>query len=388
MSKIQFLDTTLRDGEQSPGVNLNRFEKLEIARQLEALGVDIIEAGFAASSHGDFLGVKEIASEIRSVSITSLSRAKESDILTAWEALKHAAEPRLHIFLATSDIHMKYKLNMTSSEVLETARHCIQLAKSYFPKVQISAEDACRTDHRFLAEFVETAITAGADVINIPDTVGYSSPTEYYNLFKFLQENVQSYDKAIFSCHCHDDLGMAVANSLAAIQAGAKQVECTVNGIGERAGNAALEEIAVALHIREDVYKKNSNLRLNEISKTSEIVSRLTGMVVQKNKAIVGANAFAHESGIHQDGVLKEPTTYEIIPPSLIGLSTNSLILGKHSGRHAFIERLNKLGYSFSNEVINEAFIQFKLLTDQKKEINNDDLINIISRYEDKEVIK
>ncbi|PGM59534.1 2-isopropylmalate synthase [Bacillus sp. AFS053548] len=388
MSKIQFLDTTLRDGEQSPGVNLNRFEKLEIARQLEALGVDIIEAGFAASSEGDFLGIQEIARQIRSVSVSSLSRAKDSDIKTAWDALKNAAEPRLHIFLATSDIHMKYKLNMTRSEVLETAKHCVQLAKSFFPKVQISAEDACRTDRAFLAEFAETAIKAGADVINIPDTVGYTSPSEYYDLFKYLQENVPSYHKSIFSCHCHDDLGMAVANSLAAIQAGATQVECTVNGIGERAGNAALEEIAVALHIREDVYRKNSNLRLHEITKTSELVSRLTGMVVQKNKAIVGTNAFAHESGIHQDGVLKEPTTYEIIPPSLIGLSTNSLVLGKHSGRHAFTDRLKELGFNFSTEIINEAFIQFKALTDTKKEITDADLLNIISKWSKKEVLK
>jgi len=388
MSKIQFLDTTLRDGEQSPGVNLNRFEKLEIARQLEALGVDIIEAGFAASSEGDFLGVQEIARQIRSVSISSLSRAKDSDIRTAWDALKKAAEPRLHIFLATSDIHMKHKLNLTRSEVLETAKHCVQLAKSFFPKVQISAEDACRSDRAFLAEFVETAIRAGADVINIPDTVGYINPSEYYDLFKYLQENVPSYDKAIFSCHCHDDLGMAVANSLAAIQAGVEQVECTVNGIGERAGNAALEEIAVALHIREDVYRKNTNLRLHEITKTSELVSRLTGMVVQKNKAIVGSNAFAHESGIHQDGVLKEPTTYEIIPPALIGLSTNSLVLGKHSGRHAFTDRLNELGYEFSTEIINEAFIQFKALTDKKKDITEEDLMSIISKWSNKEVLK
>ncbi len=388
MSKIQFLDTTLRDGEQSPGVNLNRFEKLEIARQLEALGVDIIEAGFAASSEGDFLGVQEIARQIRSVSVSSLSRAKDSDIKAAWDALKNAAEPRLHIFLATSDIHMKYKLNMTRSEVLETAKHCVQLAKSFFPKVQISAEDACRSDRKFLAEFAETAIKAGADVINIPDTVGYTSPSEYYDLFKYLQENVTSYQKAIFSCHCHDDLGMAVANSLAAIQAGANQVECTVNGIGERAGNAALEEIAVALHIREDIYRKNTNLRLNEITKTSELVSRLTGMVVQKNKAIVGSNAFAHESGIHQDGVLKEPTTYEIIPPSLVGLSTNSLVLGKHSGRHAFTDRLRELGFNFSTEIINEAFVQFKALTDSKKDITDKDLLNIISKWSNKEVLR
>lgn len=388
MSKIQFLDTTLRDGEQSPGVNLNRLEKLEIASQLEALGVDIIEAGFAASSQGDFEGVKEIAKQIRSVSIASLSRAKKSDILAAWEALKHAASPRIHIFLATSDIHMKYKLKMSREEVLENARECVSLAKSYFPSVQISAEDACRSDKHFLAEFVEVAIQSGADVINIPDTVGYTSPSEYYDLFKFLQSNVPSYDRAIFSCHCHDDLGMAVANSLAAIQAGAGQVECTINGIGERAGNAALEEIAIALHIRDDIYKQSTNLRLNEITKTSELVSRLTGMVVQKNKAIVGANAFAHESGIHQDGVLKEPTTYEIIPPELIGLSKNSLILGKHSGRHAFNERLIELGYHFSQDILNRAFADFKSLTDSKKVITDEDLYQIIHKWSVKEVTK
>lgn len=374
MKDILFMDTTLRDGEQSPGVNLNEQEKLQIARQLEKIGMNVMEAGFASASEGDFRAVQRIAGEIQNVSVMSLARAKESDIYTAYEALKGAVLPRIHIFLATSDIHMKYKLRMSKEEVLDHIYQSVKLGKSLFPVVQFSAEDATRTTPSFLAEAAETAIRAGASVINIPDTVGYTNPEEYYSLFQYLREHVPSYDKAIFSCHCHDDLGMAVANSLAAIEGGARQVEGTINGIGERAGNAALEEVAVALHIREDYYGAKSSLTLKEIKATSTLVSRLTGMVVPKNKAIVGANAFAHESGIHQDGVLKEVTTYEIISPSLVGEIENKFVLGKHSGRHAFTEKMKELGYEFTEEERDIAFRAFKSLADRKKEITEEDL--------------
>ncbi|MBO9128357.1 2-isopropylmalate synthase [Bacillus sp. 165] len=374
MRTIQFMDTTLRDGEQSAGVNLNQQEKLQIAKQLERLGIHIMEAGFAAASPGDFQSVQQIARTIKNASVMSLARAKESDIRMAYEALKEGAQPRIHTFLATSDIHMKYKLKMSRTEVLETVRRSVRLCKSLFPVVQFSAEDATRSNYAFLAEVLEEAIQCGADVINIPDTVGYTNPNEYYRLFKYLKNNVPSYNNAIFSCHCHDDLGMAVANSLAAIESGALQVEGTINGIGERAGNAALEEVAVALHIRKDYYNVDSDLKLKEIKHTSKLVSRLTGMIVPKNKAVVGANAFAHESGIHQDGVLKEATTYEIISPELVGETTNQLVLGKHSGRHAFTERMMGLGYSLSEEERDRAFHAFKQLADRKKEITEDDL--------------
>ena len=374
MKQILFMDTTLRDGEQSPGVNLNEQEKLQIARQLEKLRINVMEAGFAAASEGDFRSVKRIAETIRNASVMSLARAKESDIQRAYEALKGAASPRLHVFLATSDIHMKYKLCMSKEDVLDSIHRSVTLGKSLFPTVQFSAEDATRTARPFLAEAVEVAIRAGADVVNIPDTVGYTNPEEYYSLFKYLQEYVPSYEKTIFSCHCHDDLGMAVANSLVAIEGGALQIEGTMNGIGERAGNAALEEVAVALHIRKDYYEAESSITLKEIKATSTLVSRLTGMVVPKNKAIVGANAFAHESGIHQDGVLKEVTTYEIIEPELIGEAQNLFVLGKHSGRHAFTEKMKELGYEFTEEERDIAFSAFKRLADRKKEVTEEDL--------------
>ncbi|MEI4830370.1 2-isopropylmalate synthase [Bacillus sp. FJAT-53711] len=374
MKQILFMDTTLRDGEQSPGVNLNEQEKLQIARQLERLGINVMEAGFASASEGDFRSVKRIAETIQNASVMSLARAKESDIRTAYEALKGGVSPRLHVFLATSDIHMKYKLRMSKDEVLDTIHRSVKLGKSLFPTVQFSAEDATRTTPSFLAEAAEVAIRAGADVINIPDTVGYTNPEEYYSLFRYLKEHVLSYEKAIFSCHCHDDLGMAVANSLAAIEGGALQVEGTINGIGERAGNAALEEVAVALHIRNDHYGASTSMQLKEIKATSTLVSRLTGMIVPKNKAIVGANAFAHESGIHQDGVLKEASTYEIISPSLVGEEQNKFVLGKHSGRHAFTEKMKELGYEFTEEERDLAFHAFKRLADRKKEITEEDL--------------
>ncbi|ELK22691.1 2-isopropylmalate synthase [Anoxybacillus flavithermus TNO-09.006] len=378
MRKINIFDTTLRDGEQSAGVNLNLHEKLEIARQLERLGVDIIEAGFPAASKGDFQAVQAIAQTVRNCSVTGLSRSVQSDIDAAWEALKDGAEPRLHVFIATSPIHMQYKLRMTPEQVVETAVESVRYAKKYFPIVQWSAEDACRSDLPFLATIVEKVIEAGANVINIPDTVGYITPKQYGDIFSFLKKNVRNIEKISLSAHCHDDLGMAVANSLAAIEAGATQIEGTINGIGERAGNAAIEEVAVALYIRKDYYQAETRLNLQEIKRTSSLVSKLTGMIVPPNKAIVGKNAFAHESGIHQDGVLKEKTTYEIISPQLVGVQSNSMVLGKHSGRHAFRTRIQELGYSLTDEEVNRLFGRFKDLADKKKDITDDDLIALI----------
>lgn len=378
MRKINIFDTTLRDGEQSAGVNLNLHEKLEIARQLERLGVDIIEAGFPAASKGDFQAVQAIAQTVRNCSVTGLSRSVQSDIDAAWEALKDGAEPRLHVFIATSPIHMQYKLRMTPEQVIETAVESVRYAKKYFPIVQWSAEDACRSDLPFLATIIEKVIEAGANVINIPDTVGYITPKQYGDIFSFLKGNVRNIEKIILSAHCHDDLGMAVANSLAAIEAGATQIEGTINGIGERAGNAAIEEVAVALYIRKDYYQAETRLNLQEIKRTSNLVSKLTGMIVPPNKAIVGKNAFAHESGIHQDGVLKEKTTYEIISPQLVGVQSNSMVLGKHSGRHAFRTRIQELGYLLTEEEVNRLFVRFKDLADKKKDITDDDLIALI----------
>nr|WP_194950159.1 2-isopropylmalate synthase [Anoxybacillus flavithermus] len=368
----------MRDGEQSAGVNLNLHEKLEIARQLERLGVDIIEAGFPAASKGDFQAVQAIAQTVRNCSVTGLSRSVQSDIDAAWEALKDGAEPRLHVFIATSPIHMQYKLRMTPEQVVETAVESVRYAKKYFPIVQWSAEDVCRSDLPFLATIVEKVIEAGANVINIPDTVGYITPKQYGDIFSFLKKNVRNIEKISLSAHCHDDLGMAVANSLAVIEAGATQIEGTINGIGERAGNAAIEEVAVALYIRKDYYQAETRLNLQEIKRTSSLVSKLTGMIVPPNKAIVGKNAFAHESGIHQDGVLKEKTTYEIISPQLVGVQSNSMVLGKHSGRHAFRTRIQELGYSLTDEEVNRLFGRFKDLADKKKDITDDDLIALI----------
>ncbi|MDG5786315.1 2-isopropylmalate synthase [Evansella sp. AB-P1] len=382
MQRINIFDTTLRDGEQSPGVNLNQLEKLEIAKQLERFGVDIMEAGFPASSQGDFEGVRNIARTIKNASVTALSRAKKSDIDISWEALKEAQEPSLHIFLATSPIHMTYKLKKTPEQVVQIAEDMISYARKKFPNVEWSAEDASRTDLDFLVHIIEKVIDAGATVINLPDTVGYSTPEEYGYMFKYVRENVPNIDKVVLSAHCHDDLGMAVANTMAAINNGATQVEGTINGIGERAGNASLEEFAVALNIRNNVYPFTTNLVLNEIKRTSDLVSKLTGMPVPANKAVVGRNAFAHESGIHQDGILKNASTYEIITPELVGVQSNNLVLGKHSGRHAFKDKIEQLGYQFSDEKVTEAFKAFKLLTDSKKEVTDDDLFTILTEIQ------
>ncbi|MCM3704478.1 MULTISPECIES: 2-isopropylmalate synthase [Cytobacillus] len=378
MAIIKIFDTTLRDGEQSAGVNLNFSEKLEIARQLERLNVDIIEAGFPAASKGDFASVQNIAQTIKNCSVTGLARAVISDIDAAWGALKDGAEPRIHTFLATSPIHRQYKLRKTKEEVVETAVETVKYAASKFPIVQWSAEDATRTELPFLAEIIEKVIQAGARIINIPDTVGYASPQEYGEIFQYLRNHVPSIDKVSLSAHCHDDLGMAIANSLSAIENGATQIEGTINGIGERAGNAALEELAVALYIRNDHYQASTRLNLQEISRTSSLISKLTGMVVPANKAIVGRNAFAHESGIHQDGVLKEKSTYEIISPDLVGFQSNSMVLGKHSGRHAFKNRLSELGLEVADEEANRLFTVFKDLADRKKEMTDDDLAAIV----------
>ncbi|ENH97186.1 2-isopropylmalate synthase [Gracilibacillus halophilus YIM-C55.5] len=378
-TQIKIFDTTLRDGEQSPGVNLNKLEKVELAKQLERFGVDIMEAGFPASSQGDFNAVKQIAETVKNVSVIGLARAVKSDIDACAEALKNAADPRLHIFIATSPIHMEYKLQKTPEEVIETAVEMVKYGKKKFNHVEWSAEDASRTDLDFLAKIIEKVIDAGATVINLPDTVGYTMPTEYGHMFRYLKENVPNIEKVDLSCHCHDDLGMALANSFAAIENGATQVEGTINGIGERAGNAALEEFGVALNIRNDYYPFYTNLTLNEIKRTSDLASKFTGMTVPANKAVVGRNAFAHESGIHQDGVLKNAQTYEIITPELVGVQSNNLVLGKHSGRHAFTDKIKQLGYDLSEEKLKEAFKAFKQLTDRKREVTDDDLFSILT---------
>jgi len=372
--KIDIFDTTLRDGEQAAGINLNTVEKLEIAKQLEKLGVTIIEAGFPASSPGDFEAVQRIANTVKNSTVTGLARAMKSDIDTSWEALKGGEHPHLHVFLATSPIHMEYKLMKTPDQVVEIAVEAVKHARKKFPLVQWSAEDAFRSDWDFLVRIVTKVIEAGATTINIPDTVGYATPGEYGALFKYLKENVSGFDKVKLSAHCHDDLGMATANTLAAIENGADQVEGTINGLGERAGNVALEEIAVALHIRKDVYKFKTDINLQEIKRTSQLVSQLTGVVIQPNKAIVGKNAFAHESGIHQDGMLKNRETYEIITPALIGEKDIPLALGKHSGRHAFKDRSITMGFDLDDVKLNEAFIEFKKLADRKKEVTEQDL--------------
>jgi 2-isopropylmalate synthase len=374
MRKIYIFDTTLRDGEQSPGVNLNTKEKVEIALQLEKLGVDRIEAGFPAASPGDLAAVNAVARAVKNATIIGLSRSREQDIDAVREALQGAQDPCIHLFLATSPIHRKHKLRMEKEQVLETAERAIRYAKQYFDKIEFSPEDAGRTELDFLCQVTDMAIKAGATVVNIPDTVGYMNPQEFGNIFKTLKENVPNIEKIQLSAHCHDDLGMATANALAAILNGADQVEGTINGIGERAGNTAIEEIAMALATRPDFFGAQTTLNLKEIAKTSRLVSKLTGMVVPGNKAIVGANAFAHESGIHQDGMLKEKTTYEIISPDTIGLKESKLVLGKHSGRHAFREKLIDLGYELEEEAVNTAFAKFKDLADRKKTVSDEDI--------------
>jgi 2-isopropylmalate synthase len=374
-NKIKIFDTTLRDGEQTPGVNLNIHEKLEIARQLARLGVDVIEAGFAIASPGDFEAVRAVSQNIKGVTIASLSRAVEKDIDSAWEAVQNAEIPRIHTFLATSDIHMKYKLKMSAEQVLERAVAAVKYAKKYCEDVEFSPEDASRTSSEFLYKILEEVIKAGATVVNIPDTVGYSTPLEFGKLIKGIKDNVAGVHKVDISVHCHNDLGLAVANTLAAMENGATQLECTINGLGERAGNAAMEEIIMAVGTRKDYYSFTHSIDTTQIYRTSRLVTSLTGVNMQPNKAIVGANAFAHESGIHQHGVLSEKSTYEIMTPESIGIKKNTMVLGKLSGRHAFEERLKELGYnSLSSDEIQSAFEKFKSLADKKKEVTDRDI--------------
>lgn len=379
MRNIDIFDTTLRDGEQSAGINLNTAEKIEIARQLERFGATVIESGFPAASPGDFDAVQRIAGTVKDSIVTGLARSVRSDIDSAWEALKGGVQPHLHIFLATSPIHMQHKLMKTPEEVVEIAVESVKYARKYFPLVEWSAEDASRSDPEFLAHIVRKVVEAGATTINLPDTVGYATPQEYGAMFRYIKETVPGIECVKLSAHCHNDLGMATANTLAAIENGADQIEGTINGIGERAGNVALEEIAVALHIRKQIYEVETNINLKEIKRTSEMVSQLTGSFIQPNKAVVGKNAFAHESGIHQDGMLKNPLTYEIITPELIGDASTQLVLGKHSGRHAFRDRAIQMGFELDDEKLNKAFAEFKKLADKKKEIVEADLFVLLT---------
>jgi 2-isopropylmalate synthase len=377
---IRIFDTTLRDGEQSPGASMNLAEKLEVAQLLADMGVDIIEAGFPIASPGDFEAVKQIAQTVRGTTICGLARCNDKDIDRAWEAVKHAPSSRIHVFLATSAIHRQFKLRMTPDEIVERAVAGVRRAVSYCDDVEFSPEDACRTEYDFLCRVVEAAIDAGATTVNIPDTVGYATPNEIYDRFKMLCNRVPNIDKAVISTHCHDDLGMAVANSLAAVEAGAGQIECTINGIGERAGNAALEEVVMALKTRSDHYRCNTNIDTRRLVPASRLVSKTTGIQVQRNKAIVGRNAFAHESGIHQDGMLKERSTYEIMSPEDVGFSKTDLVLGKHSGRAALADRAKALGWTLTSEQLQEVFEQFKLLADKKKEIYDGDIIALVQQ--------
>lgn len=375
MRRIEIFDTTLRDGEQSAGVNLHLNEKLEIAYALEQYGVDIMEAGFPAASPEEFRAVERIAKEIKGSSVAALARSTEKDIDAAWGAIRHAVHPRLHVFIATSPIHMEYKLRLTSDEVVERAVNSVKYAKKYLSNIEWSAEDATRSDWDFLVRIITAVTAAGATVINLPDTVGYTQPAEYAALFRYIREHVPGMDRIKLSAHCHDDLGLAVSNSLAAVEAGVDQIEGTINGIGERAGNAALEEVGVALRIRADHYKATTGLAIDKTVRVSKLVSKLTGMIVPGNKAVVGANAFAHESGIHQDGVLKHAQTYEIISPEMVGLHSNHLVLGKHSGSHAFREKCIELGLKVSEDEMNTLFAAFKELTGKKKDISDDDIL-------------
>ena len=379
MDRVIIFDTTLRDGEQSAGAALNIDEKLEIARQLERLNVDVIEAGFPISSPGDLEAVRRIAKEVRGPTICALAHANKDAVDAAWQAVKEAQHPRIHVFLSSSEIHMAHQLKKSREQVLEAARSMVARAKGYLEDVEFSPMDATRTDPAFLYQIIEATIGAGATTVNIPDTVGYTIPREFCALIEGIYKNVPNISKAVISVHCHNDLGLAVANSLAVLDFGVRQIECTINGIGERAGNASMEEIVMALRTRKDLFKYTTNIDTAQIHKTSRLVSDLTGMSVQPNKAIVGANAFRHESGIHQDGMLKERATYEIMDPRDIGLTGTTLTLGKLSGRHAFKARLEELGYTLSDEEFARAFTAFKELADKKKEIGDRDIEALIA---------
>ncbi len=379
MDRVIIFDTTLRDGEQSPGASLTVEEKVDIAHQLARLGVDVIEAGFPITSPGDFEAVQRIAREVRTATICGLARAVPADVDRAYEALKDAEDPRIHVFISSSDIHLVHQIRKSRQEVLEITDAMVRRAKSYVSNVEFSPMDASRSEREFLVDILRVAVEAGATTLNIPDTVGYAVPEEFGNLIAYLIEHVPGADRVVFSTHCHDDLGMAVANSLAAVKRGARQIECTINGIGERAGNCSLEEVVMALRTRSDYFGIDTRIDTTQLYKTSRLVSNYTGILVQPNKAVVGANAFAHESGIHQDGVLKERTTFEIMDPRDVGLRESTLVLGKLSGRHAFKARLEELGYHLSPEDLNRAFARFKELADKKKTVSDQDLAMIIS---------
>ncbi len=372
--RLIIFDTTLRDGEQSPGASMNLSEKLEIAHALRDLGVDIIEAGFPIASPGDFEAVQAIARQVEGLTVCGLARCNNADIDRAWEALQDCASPRIHVFLATSAIHRDFKLLMAKEEIVRRAVAGVERARSYCDNVEFSPEDAARTELDFLAEVVEKAITAGATTINIPDTVGYAVPEKYAEAIRYLKENVSGIDNVVLSVHCHNDLGLAVANSLAALNEGARQVECTINGLGERAGNCSLEEVVMAVQTRKDFFNLESLINTKRLYPTSRLVSRITGLPVQRNKAIVGQNAFAHEAGIHQDGMLKERSTYEIMRPEDVGIQKTDLVLGKHSGRAALRQRVKDLGYHLDDDQLNNVFDSFKSLADRKKQIFDADI--------------
>ena len=374
MKRIKIFDTTLRDGEQSPGCSMNLAEKIEMAKQLEKLGVDIIEAGFAIASPMDHKSVQTIAAAVSNCTVASLARCTKGDIDAAWDAVKEAKHPRIHVFLATSDIHMEYKLKMTREQVLERISSMVAYAKSFCDDIEFSAEDASRSDRAFLAQCYTNAVAAGATTLNVPDTVGYSTPQEMAELIAYLREHVEGIEKTDISVHCHDDLGMAVANTLACIKAGATQVECTVNGIGERAGNASLEEIVMALHTRRDFYEAETGINTRQIYNSSKLLSNITGVPIPPSKAIVGANAFAHESGIHQHGVISNAQTYEIMKSTDVGIPQNTMVLGKHSGKHALREKLASMGYELDDQEMENVFARFKDLADKKKNITGSDI--------------
>ena len=372
--QVIIFDTTLRDGEQSPGATMNAAEKMRLATQLEKLGVDAMEAGFPAASQGDFEAVKLIAGKIRNTQVTALARASKEDIDQAWGAIKEAAHPRIHTFIATSDIHLEHKLKMTRDQVINKAVDAVRYARTLTGNVEFSAEDGSRSDPDFLCRVFEAAIEAGATTVNLPDTVGYAVPDEFTQLISYIRQHTPNIHRVVLSIHCHNDLGLATANTLAGLKAGARQAEVTINGIGERAGNTSLEEVVMGLYTRKDLLGLNTRINTADIHSTSRLVSMITGIVVQPNKAVVGANAFAHEAGIHQDGVLKNPMTYEIMKPETIGLARNRLVLGKHSGRHAFKQKLQELGYDLSNGELNKLFDKFKGLADKRKEILDEDI--------------
>ena len=379
MEKVVFFDTTLRDGEQSPGFSMNIPEKLRMAKQLEKLGVDIIEAGFPIASKGDFEAVKLISESISKSQVAGLARANNKDIDRAWEAVQNAKHPRIHTFISTSDIHLTHQLRKSREEVLEMAITAVKRAKSYTDNVEFSAMDATRSDRDYLCQVIEAAIDAGATTVNIPDTVGYTIPSEFGDLIKYIINKVSNIDKAVISVHCHNDLGLATANSLSAVLNGARQVECTINGIGERAGNTSLEEVVMILYTRKDYAHLETNIISEEIYSTSKLLTRITGVGVQPNKAIVGANAFAHESGIHTDGLLKDKITYEIMTPESVGVKKSIIVLGKHSGRHALRDELKNRGYELSDSDVNKVFNRFKELADKKKQLYDEDLETIVA---------